>query len=237
MREIIRISPDALIPTREEVLVAQGVPRSSTPSERIDRILREAFDLYGLTAAPIGMYADVSEEEFAVVFHGEGRNEPEAPLAGIYPAATRLALFAATLGEPICERIRSLFGANEPALGNALDTIASAAADRAAAWMEERYARSDAAEGQATQGARTLAYSPGYCGWDLSGQRRLFEALKPEAIGIVLGRSFLMRPIKSISGVLVTGAAGIHRFAPEYPFCGGCRTRTCRAHTEETWRS
>jgi hypothetical protein len=73
-----------------------------------------------------------------------------------------------------------------------------------------------------------LRYSPGYCGWHLSGQRALFAALQPEEIGITLRESMLMVPLKSMSGVIVAGLPAIHAFADDYPFCGECRTRGCR---------
>jgi hypothetical protein len=73
-----------------------------------------------------------------------------------------------------------------------------------------------------------LRYSPGYCGWHISGQRKLFDFLKPETIGISLRESHLMEPLKSVSGVVIVGPAGIHAFQDEYPFCERCKTHGCR---------
>ena len=73
-----------------------------------------------------------------------------------------------------------------------------------------------------------LPYSPGYCGWHVSGQGRLFGALCPEEIGIRLNASFLMQPLKSVSGVLVAGAPEIHDFDDDFDFCAECTTRECR---------
>ncbi len=73
-----------------------------------------------------------------------------------------------------------------------------------------------------------LAYSPGYCGWDISGQRKLFEFLKPETVGISLGESCLMQPLKSVSGVFIIGPKAIHLFDNCYSFCGRCTTHNCR---------
>jgi cobalamin-dependent methionine synthase I len=88
-------------------------------------------------------------------------------------------------------------------------------------------------EGLSKQGAdnpsmRLLRYSPGYCGWHVSGQRALFDVLRPEEIGITLRESFLMEPLKSISGVIVGGPAEIHSFENSYPFCADCEDRSCR---------
>jgi hypothetical protein len=73
-----------------------------------------------------------------------------------------------------------------------------------------------------------LLYSPGYCGWHISGQKKLFEFLRPERIDIRLNERFLMIPLKSISGVLVAGAAEIHHISERYPFCDHCQSPTCR---------
>lgn len=48
-------------------------------------------------------------------------------------------------------------------------------------------------------------YSPGYCGWLLKEQSKLFSYLPDMPCGIRLNDSFLMLPIKSISSVLAIG--------------------------------
>jgi hypothetical protein len=83
--------------------------------------------------------------------------------------------------------------------------------------------------GGAPPGDVFLRYSPGYCGWDITGQRQLFRALRPEEIGITLRESCLMEPLKSISGVLVAARPEVHRFDNNYPFCRVCTMRTCRS--------
>ncbi len=87
--------------------------------------------------------------------------------------------------------------------------------------------------GRAQAGTVFLRYSPGYCGWDITGQRQLFRALRPEDIGITLRESCLMEPLKSISGVLVAARPEVHRFDNTYPFCTVCTTQTCRSRIAE----
>jgi hypothetical protein len=104
-----------------------------------------------------------------------------------------------------------------------LDAVASAAADRLADLLAGRFA----AAGHSTN-VRVLPYSPGYCGWHVSGQRALFRYLQPEEIGIRLNASCLMQPLKSVSAVLVGGAPDIHKFRPTYSFCDACQDKHCR---------
>lgn len=51
----------------------------------------------------------------------------------------------------------------------------------------------------------SLGYSPGYCGWDLKEQCRIFSMLPPNPAGIKLMPSQLMLPIKSTSGIIGIG--------------------------------
>ncbi len=74
---------------------------------------------------------------------------------------------------------------------------------------------------------RYVSYSPGYCGWHISGQKKLFSVLKPDSIGINLNNSFLMQPIKSVSGMIIGNDAQNHMIKPQYDFCKRCRTHSC----------
>ena len=48
-------------------------------------------------------------------------------------------------------------------------------------------------------------YSPGYCGWHVSDQQKLFSLLPTDFCGIKLTKSSLMLPIKSFSGIIGMG--------------------------------
>jgi hypothetical protein len=52
----------------------------------------------------------------------------------------------------------------------------------------------------------TNRYSPGYCGWDVNEQHKLFSLLPKEFCGITLTESALMHPIKSVSGFIGIGS-------------------------------
>jgi hypothetical protein len=51
----------------------------------------------------------------------------------------------------------------------------------------------------------TNRYSPGYCGWDVSEQQKLFKFFPEDFCGIKLSDTSLMYPIKSVSGVIGIG--------------------------------
>jgi len=228
MTTLLDLAPTDVAPDRAQVLRHLGIPSDAKVSERTEQVYRAAGELFASSVAPAGVLADVTVEEFDAVYRGEGRNQPETPVALIFPRAEHLALFAVTLGPRIGAALTGCFAAQDFALAYTLDAMASVAADTAADVTERRYEGALRARGWAATDGAALRYSPGYCGWDLTGQRRLFARLRPETIGLTLTDSYLMQPLKSVSGVMLAGPHAIHRFPPTYDFCERCETRTCR---------
>lgn len=240
MSRILEIPVRAVAPDPQAVLELQGLPTGAKPDERLRALLGEACEELARYAAPRGAFTPVSAHEFTPVYAGEGRNEPQTPLASIYPRAHALALFIVTLGEEVSRRIAELFQCTDFALASLLDSAASTSTELAADIVESRFLESlpaPPATATASPAPRALRYSPGYCGWHVSGQRALLARLEPERIGIRLRESFLMEPLKSLSGVIVVGPAEIHDFEASFPFCSACRTRTCRERIRRIARS
>lgn len=226
MRQRVEWTPAESAPVRAEVLRLQGLPVNGELSPRIDALVEAATAVYLELAEPRAIVGNIGADEFAEVYRGDGRNSHETPLEIIFPKADRLALFAATVGARVTARIRELFARHELASGCLLDSVASAAADHLAELLGPRYLTMEGDDG--ARGWRVLAYSPGYCGWHVTGQRKLFGFLQPEEIGITLNASCLMQPLKSVSGVLVVGPGQIHKFHPTYSFCETCQEKQCR---------
>lgn len=218
-------SPDIqnIQPTRERVFLSQGISQSSKPSAKIFELYISAVDIYRQLAEPKGLISLISSSEFSEIYTGMGKNEKDTPLEKIYPRADKLALFVFTLGQKISQKITDLFSTKNFALGAMLDAVASQGTDMAAQKAEDFFSSSD----QTTNSNKVLLYSPGYCGWHISGQKKLFEYLHPEQIHITLNEQFLMVPLKSISGILVKGKAEIHIFKNNYSFCKLCSDHSC----------
>jgi hypothetical protein len=215
-------------PDRHTVLRAQGIPDDAAVPERVAALLDDGFEIYSCKVEAAGIRAEVSSEEFDAVYRGAGRNASRTPLEGIFPDAHGLALFAVTVGEAVCSEIRRLFRTGDPALGYTLDTIASAGAECLAGASARDYQDTVSRSGPNPSDVRVVPYSPGYCGWHVSGQAKLFGVLKPERIGISLNASYLMEPLKSVSGVLVAADREIHDFDIEFDFCTDCAGQECR---------
>lgn len=69
----------------------------------------------------------------------------------------------------------------------------------------------------------TNRFSPGYCGWHVSQQQRLFPLFHGETCGVTLTVSSLMVPIKSVSGIIGLGKDVRHL---DYT-CGLCDFKQC----------
>ena len=228
MKGIIPLDSIRVAPHRDVALRRQGVPENHQVSDLVEGLVEKAISLYESLTQPKGIIAEISLSEFEEVFKGEGRNDLPAPLPGIVRKADGLALFAATVGDPVSTRIQDLFKENDPATACMLDGIASDRAEMAATLAADAFLDSLLEKGEVEQEVRVLPYSPGYCGWHITGQEKLFTFLDPEQIGISLNASCLMSPIKSVSGVLVAGRPEIHDFENDFDFCYDCATWDCR---------
>ncbi|MCK4311377.1 MAG: hypothetical protein KAW88_01435 [Candidatus Cloacimonetes bacterium] len=225
MSHIIEFKVKDIQPEKDIVFKEFGIPKNNSVSEKIQQLYSEAIKVFRETSKPIVIYFEISKEEFEKVFFGEGNNSTETPVEQIFPKADNLILFALTMGKEVSEKIETLFKENDFALGSMLDCIASLAADKAVKKLETFNTENHRMH---RKKVLTLAYSPGYCGWDISGQKKLFEYLQPEKIGITLNDSFLMIPLKSVSGILIAGEKSVHKFKNDFPFCSKCETKSCR---------
>ncbi len=233
MKKLIDIPLISVVPTEGAVLRAMGVPGGRDQGARVERIVTETLEEFRSEARPKGLVAEVDEDGFAAIYEGAGDNDSPSPLLKIFPRAEALTLFAVTLGASLSDRVSALFDDGKVALGATLDAAASEGTERACVHLDGIVLEDARTDGRAGAASRILRYSPGYCGWNLTGQRALFAALGPEEIGIRLTESCLMEPIKSISGVMVIGPAEIHKFTDDYSFCSACPTHDCRRRIKE----
>jgi len=228
MNPIVPFELSDILPQPEAVLHDQGVPGDGPVPDRIEAIFTQAIDIFTRSARPTGTVSELTAEKFASIFEGEGENAEDALLARIYPRADNLALFALTIGSEVSADIEKLFADNDFAAGSMLDSVASLAADKASEVFEDRFLENLFSRGLITAEHIVLGYSPGYCGWHISGQKKLFEYLEPDRIGISLNDSYLMTPLKSVTGLLVSGRKEIHLFEPDFGYCPSCKHRSCQ---------
>jgi len=228
MRRIVDISPADTAPGIRAILRAQGVPVKACSDERLRQMAKQAQELFRTATKPVGIVADIRKNGIESVYHGDGHNESPAPLEEIIDQSSQLTLYAVTVGEEVSSEISRLLADNELAPAAMLDAAASQGAELAAQQVEHSVRQQLKATNRWVTGHETMSFSPGYCGWHVSAQKKLFEYLRPQEIGITLTDSCLMQPLKSISGVIVTGPKKIFDFDDNYTFCDQCKTRSCR---------
>ena len=231
--ELIKFKTEEIIPAIDDITLSQGIPRSHIIKESIRELIDKSLDLFHSEADPLCIIRDISIAEFDEIFRGDGNNEEEAPLKNIYPQADHLTMFAATMGSRISRRISGLFSDNDFALASILDSVASLAADNTVELLEEKISKRLTEEKPATGSNMVLNYSPGYCGWNIGAQKKLFSYIHPEQIGISLNDSCLMTPLKSVTGVLVSGNKNIHDFDNSFSFCCNCKAQSCIERREK----
>jgi hypothetical protein len=130
-----------------------------------------------------------------------------------------LAVFLSTAGEEISVRTRIAMSEGDPLTGYIYDIIGSIVVDAAADLMQSELENTILSAGSKI----TNRYSPGYCGWDVAEQHKLFRLVPDNFCGIKLTDSALMDPIKSISGIIGIGE-GV-RYNPYR--CSLCDMKNC----------
>lgn len=219
----IPYSKEAVEPDRESVFASMGIEKHITVPPEIEYLYDEAIQLFRALVAPKGFFKIIKTAKFKEILNDNMENNGVIPLISIIDKGEVIALFVATLGAEISSKIKELIDENDYPISHMLDTIASRGAEKAAEIAEEYFATKLSLNNQ-----KVLLYSPGYCGWIITAQQKIFNFLSPEKIGITLNKSSLMTPVKSISGVLVAGEKSIHDFKMVYPFCKICQTHNCR---------
>lgn len=113
----------------------------------------------------------------------------------------KAALFICTAGPEIGTKSRLLMNERDLLTGYVYDVIGSEVVEAAADLMQ-----SDVEQEAAHSGLRiTNRYSPGYCGWDVAEQHKLFSFFPDNYCRITLTSSALMDPVKSVSGIIGIG--------------------------------
>ncbi len=133
--------------------------------------------------------------------------------------STNLAFFICTAGKTISTKSTSLFKGEDLIAGYVYDifgsSIAEAVADKIQSMIEHEVKES----GNKT----TNRYSPGYCNWHVSEQAKLFSLFNGSASGVKLTPTFLMTPIKSVSGIIGIGKnVDFHDYQ-----CSLCNLKNC----------
>ena len=133
--------------------------------------------------------------------------------------ADSVAVFLCTAGEEIGVRSRNAMKDRDFLKGYIFDIVGTEIVEAAADLMQ-----GDLEKNMRDSGKKiTNRYSPGYCGWDVTEQHKLFQLMPENYCGIKLTPSALMDPVKSISGII-----GIGENVKNNPYtCRLCNQNDC----------
>ncbi len=129
------------------------------------------------------------------------------------------AFFLCTAGPEPGRKSRKFMNDRDLLTGYIYDVIGSELVEAAADLMQEDLKNTAAREGLSI----TNRYSPGYCGWNVAEQHKLFSLFNSNYCGISLLPSALMDPEKSVSGVI--GLGGKVKMNPYT--CRMCEMQDC----------
>ncbi len=218
------ITPDyeSVRPTPEEVAIIMGYSPGTEPSyvpEMLSVLLNEAMD--NVTAA--GCYSMFETEMVKVpqglILHSSGNLRCGSRIARQLLGSDSFALFITTVGNNFDAWIKSKASGGDILAEYLCSSIGSVIADKVADLVQ------DAIKSYALERGKgiTNRYSPGYCSWNVREQRGIFDLLPADKIGVTLTPSFLMKPIKSISGIIGIGTGK----EPGPYMCDLCDMKNC----------
>lgn len=142
-------------------------------------------------------------------------------LAKTLKDCSRIVCFVATVGRDIEKEIKKLMHENRLSEAYIVDSMGSVAVED----MVERFQKRMTTEIAKDEMMTTLRFSPGYCDWPITEQKKLFRLLDNDEIGVRISDSCLMSPRKSISGVFGI----VPENSPLYNPCIDCRKTHCEA--------
>jgi hypothetical protein len=181
-----------------------GYPPGTEPSfvpEMLEILLKEA----PLHLSASGCYSIFEIIEIKVpqglILYNSGKIRCGSKIARQILGSDMFALFVTTAGNSFDAWIKSKASGGDVLAEYFCSSIGSVIADKAADVIQEEIDRYAIKAGKGI----TNRFSPGYCSWNIREQRAIFDLLPAEKIGVTLTLSFLMKPIKSVSGIIGIG--------------------------------
>ena len=185
----------------------------------IEEILVESQEINNIKAQFIVFNEVHFEADTKTVEINKIKFQVEKIVFGQVKKADSVAVFLCTAGEEIGVRSRNAMKDRDFLKGYIFDIVGTEIVEAAADLMQ-----GDLEKNMRDSGKKiTNRYSPGYCGWDVTEQHKLFQLIPENYCGIKLTPSALMDPVKSISGII-----GIGENVKNNPYtCRLCNQNDC----------
>lgn len=197
MMSVENVNMETVAIPEETLLRRIGKSRNQQISKRLKKKIKKA----------IGEICDLAQPKAVLKILPAHKNNGSVILDGKTPLESKrlayamrhcrnVVLFLTTIGSRV-DRIIQKHMELRPDYGFLLDAAASIAAESAAQNVCDYLEKSLHDDEKLT-----LRYSPGYCDWPLQEQKKLFEFLPNDTIGVYLSKNLFMSPHKSISGII-----------------------------------
>jgi hypothetical protein len=207
---------------KQEVLNRIGYGNAEIISTRIDTLVDDYLGNYHDFIVPSSscVYKDIGEVAAGHICIEEVTFKSDI-LARLLRRCQRIAVFVLTIGDYLEELVAYLAAQEMVLPATVLDAVGSGAVEKLAGEIEAGIRRRGAAGGLVV----SRRFSPGYCDWDISQQKKLFQLLDGNTAGVTLTENVLMMPRKSISGIVGIGLP--ERDIEKYNPCLTCRNKGC----------
>jgi len=155
----------------------------------------------------------------------EGPEFKSPKLSNTLKDCEEIVCYIATLGDGIEDEIKRLMGQKRLSEAYILDAMASVAADNMVARFHQRMKNNYKNQGKEV----TICFSPGYCDWPITDQKKLFNMFNSKELDVELTDSCFMQPRKSISGVFGITPSDSNPREQSYNPCLECDRQDCSA--------
>ncbi len=168
---------------------------------------------------------EINSVEKGTVHLEEGPELKSLKLSKTLKNCKEIICYIATLGGGIEGEIKRLMDEKHLAEAYILDAIASVAAENMVTTFHQRM--KGVYKNQSKQ--VTLCFSPGYCDWPITDQKKLFGIFDSNELEVELTDSCFMQPRKSISGVFGITPPDPNPGKQSYYPCLECDRHSCSA--------
>ena len=206
---------------RQRVFRDIGYASDSEPSLRMVSLVNEYIENAHQFIAPSFSYVvrDIEMIKGTSVLLEDGAIFESEVIARLLKQADKVAVFVLTIGKYLEDTAAQLAEGGLVLQSAVLDAIGSDVSERLAGSVEGQI--SEVAHNQGLTISRR--FSPGYCDWNVSQQKMVFQTMKGDHAGVRLTDSCLMLPRKSISGIIGIGPSEIGEYNP----CKTCDKYDC----------
>lgn len=220
--EMYRVRLPELNLHMEQLEKVLGYEQNNIPvfyQDKLKKMWLEAADKADIKVGYRILPADQFHWHFTHIICGEVKFLTGKIISQQLKNSETVAIFAGTAGPAFEAWSKQLFDQGDFPDGYIADLLGSEIIEAAIDWMEIKIQKKLNHHSL----KMTNRFSPGYCGWNVHEQFKLFSLLPQNFCGISLTDSALMVPIKSVSGIIGIGEK-VEKIG--YP-CDICQMKNC----------